>query len=71
MISLFMLGGIEIAAIVFIILFLFGGRKIPQLMRGLGQGIKEFTLARREIDNAIDETRQSAKRIEREIKHET
>lgn len=36
------LGGPEIAIILVIVLLLFGGRKIPELMRGLGKGIKEF-----------------------------
>ena len=36
------LGGWEIAVIVVIVLLLFGGKKIPELMRGLGKGIKEF-----------------------------
>lgn len=36
------LGGPEIAVIVIVIVLLFGGRKIPELMRGLGKGIKEF-----------------------------
>ena len=36
------LGGAEIAVILVIVLLLFGGRKIPELMRGLGKGIKEF-----------------------------
>ncbi len=36
------LGGWEIAIIVVIVLLLFGGKKIPELMRGLGKGIKEF-----------------------------
>ena len=36
------LGGPELAVIVIIVLLLFGGRKIPELMRGLGKGIKEF-----------------------------
>lgn len=38
----FGLGGGEIAIIVVIVLLLFGGKKIPELMRGLGKGIKEF-----------------------------
>lgn len=37
-----MLGWNEILIIAIIILVLFGGRKIPELMRGLGTGIKEF-----------------------------
>lgn len=36
------LGGSEIAVILVIVLLLFGGKKIPELMRGLGKGIKEF-----------------------------
>ena len=36
------LGGYEILAIVVVILLLFGGKKIPELMRGIGKGIKEF-----------------------------
>lgn len=36
------LGGQEILIIVLIILLLFGARKIPQLMKGMGSGIKEF-----------------------------
>jgi len=32
----------EILVIAFVVLLLFGGRKIPELMRGLGQGVKEF-----------------------------
>ena len=36
------LGGFEIILILAIVLLLFGGRKIPELMKGLGQGIREF-----------------------------
>ncbi len=36
------LGPWEITAIVVVVLLLFGGRKIPELMRGLGKGMKEF-----------------------------
>lgn len=36
------LGGWEIAIIVLVVILLFGGRKIPELMKGLGKGIKEF-----------------------------
>ena len=37
-----MIGPWQIALIVAIVLLLFGGKKIPQLMRGLGSGVKEF-----------------------------
>ena len=42
---LFSLGPAEIILIVAIVLLLFGGRKIPELMRGLGQGMREFKKA--------------------------
>jgi len=35
----------QIILIIFVVLLLFGGRKIPELMKGLGQGIKEFKKA--------------------------
>lgn len=40
------LGGWEMVAIVFVILLLFGGKKIPELMKGLGSGIREFNNAK-------------------------
>ena len=35
-------GWLEIVLVVLVLLLLFGGRKIPELMRGLGRGVKEF-----------------------------
>ncbi|MCK5815726.1 MAG: twin-arginine translocase TatA/TatE family subunit [Flavobacteriaceae bacterium] len=43
-----MISGPEIAILVVIVLLLFGGKKIPELMRGLGSGIKEFKNASKE-----------------------
>ena len=37
-----MFGGYEIVLIIVVILILFGGKKIPELARGLGKGVKEF-----------------------------
>ncbi len=49
----------EIILIIIVILILFGGRKIPELMRGLGKGVREFNDAksnvRREIEDGINE----------------
>ena len=42
--------GASIALIVVVVLLLFGGKKIPELMRGLGSGIKEFKDASKEDD---------------------
>jgi sec-independent protein translocase protein TatA len=41
-ITMGMIGGWEIAVIVLIVVLLFGARKIPELMKGAGRGIKEF-----------------------------
>lgn len=46
-----MLGTQEIIIILIIVLLLFGGRKIPELMKGLGKGIKEFKDASKGVDN--------------------
>ncbi|MCH8535924.1 MAG: twin-arginine translocase TatA/TatE family subunit [Flavobacteriaceae bacterium] len=43
-----MMGPWQIVVIVVLILLLFGGKKIPELMRGLGSGIKEFKDASKE-----------------------
>lgn len=49
------LGGWEMALIVFVILLLFGAKKIPDLARGLGKGIREFKDATKEIKNQVEE----------------
>jgi sec-independent protein translocase protein TatA len=47
------LGGTEIVLILAVILILFGAKKIPELARGMGQGIKEFKKATREVTDEI------------------
>jgi sec-independent protein translocase protein TatA len=47
--------GPEMIVIVFVILLLFGGKKIPELMRGLGRGIGEFNNARESVTKEIKE----------------
>jgi sec-independent protein translocase protein TatA len=53
-ILLFALGPMEIILIVAALILLFGGRKIPELMKGIGQGMKEFKKASR-VDEEEDE----------------
>jgi sec-independent protein translocase protein TatA len=47
-------GGTEWILIFLAILLFFGGRKIPDLMRGIGRGIKEFNNAKETVKNEID-----------------
>ena len=54
-------GATEIIVILVIVLLLFGGKKIPELMKGLGTGIKEFKDASKGEENATskkDETKE-------------
>ena len=48
-------GPTEIILILAIVLLLFGGKKIPELMRGVGKGIREFNNAKANIKNEIEE----------------
>ncbi|MDC6387811.1 twin-arginine translocase TatA/TatE family subunit [Maribacter sp. PR1] len=50
------IGPWQIAIVVLVVLLLFGGKKIPELMRGLGSGIKEFKDASKE-DETVDDTK--------------
>jgi len=58
------LGFNEIIVILIIVLLLFGGKKIPELMRGLGKGVREFNDAknnvRKEIEDGLRDSEQHA-----------
>jgi len=54
LIPLGMLGAPQVILIIVVVLLLFGGRKIPELMRGLGSGIKEFKQATKEEEKNED-----------------
>ena len=51
--AFFNLGTGEVILIVAIILLLFGGRKIPELMRGLGKGVKSFKQGMNEVEDEL------------------
>lgn len=63
-------GGFELVIIVLVILLLFGAKRIPELARGLGQGIQEFRKAsddiKKEIDKGKEEIDQSTRYSEKE-----
>lgn len=49
------IGTQEVIGIIIVVLILFGGRKIPELMRGLGKGIREFNDAKNNVRREIEE----------------
>ena len=62
------LGPWEIALIILVIIILFGGKKLPELARGLGLGLREFKKAKQEIKdevkNVTDEVEDAEKEVE-------
>lgn len=57
--TLLFIGGLgmsEILLIVLVVLLFFGGKKIPELMRGLGKGVRSFKEGMNEIEKDIKET---------------
>ncbi|MBO6223633.1 MAG: twin-arginine translocase TatA/TatE family subunit [Bacteroidales bacterium] len=65
------LGWGEILIIAFIILLLFGGRKIPELMKGLGKGVKSFKDGMKGVENDIkdEEVKSTLKDIKKDIEN--
>lgn len=51
------LGFWEILLIVLVFLLLFGGKKIPELMRGLGKGVKSFKQGMNEVENELKDVK--------------
>ena len=50
-----MIGPWQIILIVLVVLLMFGGKKIPELMKGLGKGISEFKKGKNEIEKDLDD----------------
>lgn len=49
-------GGPELILIAFVVLLLFGGKKLPELMKGMGKGIREFNNAKANIETEVKES---------------
>jgi len=62
------IGWQEILLILLIALLLFGAKKIPDLARSLGKGIKEFKKGMKEIENPVEDTKTEEKEAEKEKK---
>ena len=69
-ILLFNFFGPEMLVVMFAILLLFGGKKIPELMRGIGKGIREFNAARSTLEGELKEGMRDAERQVEERKRQ-
>ncbi|MCX7697425.1 MAG: twin-arginine translocase TatA/TatE family subunit [Bacteroidales bacterium] len=67
MITLGVIGGQEILLILLIVLILFGGKKIPELMRGLGKGVREFKKARDGVESEIGNLTEDSEKQEKQL----
>lgn len=56
--QLLFIGSTELMLIAGIALLLFGGKKLPEMMRGMGQGVKEFKKGVREVSEPIQEVKE-------------
>lgn len=64
------IGGIgmqEVVLIALVVLLFFGGRKIPELMKGLGKGVRSFKEGMNGFENGATEEEQSSTHEKREI----
>ena len=64
------IGTWELVIIVFVVVLLFGGRKIPELMKGVGKGVKSFKQGLNEIDDQINLADDKGKAVKEEKKSE-
>ena len=62
------LGPWEIGLIILVVIILFGGKKLPELARGLGLGLREFTKATREIKEEVKSATEDVDDNEKENK---
>jgi len=64
-----MLGGWEIVLILAVVLILFGAKKLPELAKGLGQGIKEFKKATNEVTSEIQRAGETNDYQQRQVQY--
>jgi len=60
----------EIIVIALIVLLLFGGKKIPELMKGLGKGVKSFKDGIKEVDDEVKEIKEVKEMTDEEVRRE-
>ncbi|MBQ0043836.1 MAG: twin-arginine translocase TatA/TatE family subunit [Bacteroidales bacterium] len=65
-----MINGMEWVIIALVILLLFGGKRIPELMKGLGKGVKEFKSGMKEAENELKDIKKELNSDEEPKKEE-
>ena len=63
------LGGQELLVIALIVLLLFGGKKIPELMKGLGKGVKSFKDGMNEVESTLKDSDPTDKKTDNSIEN--
>ena len=66
MIQTLFIGTTELMLIAGIALLLFGGKKLPEMMRGLGQGVKEFKKGAQEVSEPFEEAKKNIDEVIKE-----
>ena len=61
------LGPWEIALVILVIIILFGGKKLPELARGLGLGLREFKKAKQEIKDEVQNVTDAVEDAEKDV----
>lgn len=56
--QLLFIGSTKLLIIAGVVLLLFGGKKLPEMMRGMGRGISEFKKGTRELTEPLDEVKE-------------
>jgi sec-independent protein translocase protein TatA len=64
---MFGLGGQELLLILFVVLLFFGPQKLPELMRGLGKGMREFKKAQEDLENEFNKAAEPPKPVNKPV----
>lgn len=58
------IGGTELVLILLVVVLFFGGKKIPELMKGLGKGVKSFKQGMAEVDNEVGKIKDDINKVD-------
>ncbi len=62
-----LIGGQELAIILVIVVLLFGASKIPQLMRSLGEGVREFRRVSRDVEGSLEQLKEPVREVQQAV----